>query len=259
MKKIIIAIFMASITMVLFGQSAQDFTTADCSGSTVRLYDQLDSGKVVVLCWVMPCGSCVIPARNAFSVVKGFQSTHPGRVLYYLCDDVADLSCSSLNSWANSNSIIASDYSLRFSDASIKMSDYGTSGMPKVVVLGGSDHKVYLNVNGSVSAIAVENAISNALSSISGIETVEGAFSDYLLFPNPVKDKINLSVNSNPALDVQVEVFNHLGQLLVERFNGFDSGNGLVQIAVDGFENGVYFVKVTDSKGSKSLKFVVLK
>ena len=51
-----------------------------------------------------------------------------------------------------------------FSSSSISMSDYGSSGMPKVVVLGNANHSVFYNENDDkITFNGVQNAINNAL------------------------------------------------------------------------------------------------
>ena len=50
-----------------------------------------DAGKVVVIAWPMPCGSCIAPCLSAYTEVQNYTSSYPGRVLYYLVDDYAKL------------------------------------------------------------------------------------------------------------------------------------------------------------------------
>ena len=67
--------------------TATDFHVADCDGNSHHLFSELDSGKVVVIVWVMPCGPCATYALNAYAAVQTYSSSHPNRVLFYLVDD----------------------------------------------------------------------------------------------------------------------------------------------------------------------------
>src|SRR5438128_5107173 len=145
MKKQLLTILFAAVTATSMAQTATDFTADDCGGTSHNLFTELDSGKVIVLVWVMPCGACTGAALTTYNVVESYQSANPNTVYMYLCDDYANTSCSSLNSWGTSAGIAESSSSLRFSDAAINLTDYGSAGMPKIVVVGGTDHTVFYN------------------------------------------------------------------------------------------------------------------
>src|SRR5688572_17237395 len=157
MKKLLFTLF--AVLAITFGcaQTATDWTVNDCAGNPHTLFSELDAGKVVVITWVMPCGACIAPASTAANTVTGFGNPN---VIFYLVDDYGNTNCASMNSWASVNSITAN---AKFTNAAIDMTDYGTAGMPKTVVLGGTSHTVFYNVNGAVSQSALQTAISNAL------------------------------------------------------------------------------------------------
>ena len=144
--------------------TATDFTTADCNLVTHNLFDSLDAGNVIVIAWVMPCGPCATYSLPAYAAVQSFATSHPGRVHFYMADDYANTPCSSLISWGNTNNMPNSTF---FSSSDVNMSGYGIAGMPKVVVLGGSDHTIFYNQNDShITFGGVETAISDAINKI---------------------------------------------------------------------------------------------
>src|SRR5688572_1006830 len=102
MKKLLFLLLIAISWLPVSAQVATNFTCNDCSGNLHNLFSELDAGKVIVLDWVMPCGGCTAPSQTAHNIVQGFQSTNPNQVLFYMVDDYANTSCSSLNGWANS-------------------------------------------------------------------------------------------------------------------------------------------------------------
>lgn len=160
MKRCILISLCILCAAITYSQTiATDFTADDCNGISHSLFTELDEGKVIVIAWVMPCFSCIGPALAAYTAVESFGSTHPGQVKFYLADDYANTSCASITSWASTNSMGESN--AIFSKSDISMSDYGAAGMPKIVVVGCSGHKVYFNMNYSTAGI--ENSISDAL------------------------------------------------------------------------------------------------
>lgn len=257
MKKTILALLIIIFSVAIKGQTATNFNCADCKGTSIDLFSKLDSGKVIVLCWVMPCGTCIPAAKTTYNVVESFQTTYPGRVFYYLCDDYANTTCTTLNGWANSNSIPTMDFSTRFSNASIKMADYGSTAMPKVVVLGGSAHSVFYNVDNVVDPTAMVNAINNALAAPSGVESTNMEKAELNVYPNPANNLMNLSFVLNKSSNVSVEVVNSLGQSVYSKVEAFNSGKNTLAINTNDFANGVYFLKISDEMGTKTLKFSI--
>jgi len=141
------------------GAPAVNFRTVDCDGVSHDLFEELNDKTVVVMAWVMPCSTCITDPLAALNIVEEYATSHPGRVVFYLVDDYANTDCTNLSGWAN---FYGMDDAIKFSDPSIKMSDYGVDGMPKIVVLGGSNHQVYFNENRSSEG--VREAINKALS-----------------------------------------------------------------------------------------------
>lgn len=140
------------------GQPAIDFVSTDCNGAPHHLFAELDAGIIVVMIWVMPCSSCTPYAIDCKNIVDSYTSSHPGRVVYYIVDDYANTSCSNIEAWASWYGLSSVT---KFSDANIKMSDYGVDGMPKIVAFAGTNHQVYFNKNSSTTGLT--DAINQAL------------------------------------------------------------------------------------------------
>lgn len=247
-----------TLSLVVKGQIATNFNCKDCKGTTIDLFSKLDSGKVVVLCWVMPCGTCIPAAKTTYSIVKSFQTSSPGRVLYYLCDDYANTTCTVLDAWANTYNIPVMDFSARFSDASIKMTDYGSAAMPKVVVLGGSAHSVFYNVGNAVDTAALVAGINNALAAPSAIESETENKGELNVYPNPANSLINLSFVLNKSSNILVEIMNSLGQSVYSITEVYNSGEFKLTINTNDLPNGVYFLKFSNESGSQIVKINIL-
>jgi len=193
----------------VFSQThATDFTADDCDGNTHDLFSELDNGDVIVIAWVMPCFSCISGPLSAYITVEAFEITDPGRVKFYVADDYGNTDCTSLQSWCDNNGM--TDIPV-FSDASLDMSDYGTSGMPKVIVVGCTSHEVFFNSNNGV--VGIKNAIEVALDSdcnADGIHELgdENSIVNLTaeLFPSPTESSFSLvyEVNNTDPLELVI-------------------------------------------------------
>ena len=256
MKKYILkSLFVLFVANVSFAQTtATDFTTNDCNGVSHHLFDELDNGDVIVICWVMPCSPCATYAGYASDAVQSFATSHPGRVKYYLADDYANSTCSYIDGWV-SNYNIATDAS--FSSSDLDMLDYGQEGMPKVVVLGGTDHTIYYNQNKPyITQAGVEVAIALALSETTvGINDNQSAFS-LSTFPNPTNDLLKITYTLEQQTTVKFEVLNMLGEvIIIHKTKG--TGKQLTPLNVSGLRNGYYFLKLTTKQETETLRFVI--
>lgn len=257
MKNSLLTLLIVALMPFISGaQTAVNFNCNDCAGNNHDLFTELDAGKVIVISWVMPCGSCIGPTLTASNIVQSYASSNPGQVFLYVVDDYANTNCTALNGWCSTNGITATT----FSDASINMLDYNsTPGMPKIVVLGGgSSHTVFFNeVNAaSGNATAMQAAIDSAL--LTGVSEVKSALSEVALYPNPAINSSVLNVSVKQQAEVQVNVVDALGQNVLSVFSGtMMPGEHVLAINVTELAVGIYFVQVSDATETRMLKLEV--
>jgi hypothetical protein len=256
----LICLFLLSFGYVGLAQTtATDFTSNDCAGNSQTLFTQLDADKVVVLVWVMPCGSCTGPAKTAYNIVQSYATSNPGKVVYWLIDE--NNNCTGMNNWATANSV--STNSIKFSNSAISQSPYGSSGMPKIVIAAGTTHKVYFNQNGSAAGNStnLQAAINLAITettSPTGISEKNSPNNKLSLFPNPASNVINIAYSLTKEMPVNLEVFNMLGEkvrtIAIEKQS---AGKHDYSINVESLQNGVYYVKLGVENNSSVIKFNV--
>ncbi len=254
MKKIVLSACAIVLATIGFSQTAVNFNLNDCQGNNHDLYTELDAGKVVVITWVMPCSACIGVASSVANTVQGYATSDPGRVVFYLVDDYANTACNTLTSWASTNSITTDAI---FSNTGISMTDYGTAGMQKTVILGGTSHMVFYNQVGAVTVSTMQTAINNAL--LTGIAVNPSIIGGMDLFPNPVNGNastLNYSLTQNS--DVNIDIYNTLGEK-VKSVTIAKQTIGKHESAIDltGFSNGTYIIKLTAGESSQTTKFVV--
>lgn len=250
MKKTLLVLAAVSSLHMGFAQTAVNFNCSDCAGNNHDLFTELDAGKVIVICWVMPCATCINPASTDANTVLGYSSSYPGKVKFYLVDDYANTTCSTLNTWAATNGITTDAI---FSNASINMVDYGIAAMPKTVVLGGSGHTVFYNQGGTVLASDLQAAINNAIAT--AVNGLPANVSAIAIQPNPVSSGAILSYTLTGNSAIGISVFDMVGQEVMRIPSAGSRCAGRHEMAVDfsSFENGIYFIRVNGSV----MKFMV--
>lgn len=259
MKKSLLTAIAGLITILGIAQTtATDFTANDCSGASHSLFAELNTGKVIVITWVMPCSACVTGAKNAGTAVKSFATSNPGQVKTYIVDDTGNSICSDLTSWESTNSITTPDATFANTGNVIKMTDYGATGMPKIVVLGGPSHTVYYNVANAGSSSAIQTAINNALNALTSVADLSNQISSVTSYPNPSSALTSVSYSLESPGDVKIEIYNLIGKNIKTVFSG-NEGIGDHKITFDSssLDNGIYLVKIITGRTEKTIKLSV--
>lgn len=205
---ILIAVFLLLIKPGV-SQNAPNFNVPDCLGVNYELYANLDAGKIVVIGWTMPCNACILPLLTTYNVVQSYQNSYPGVVQMLLADDYANSPCNIVQVWANSNGLVNTR---RFSNQAIKMMDYGSNGMPKIVVIG-ADRKVYYNADDQVDHNKLIEGIDQAIESLTtSVPQLSPDQKVLNIYPNPVNDETIVSIRLDAPGEIVLSVLNMAGQ-----------------------------------------------
>ncbi len=240
-----------------FTQNATNFNVPDCAGVEYELFAELDAGKVVVIGWTMPCNPCILPLKTTYNVVQSYAEEHPGIVEMIIADDYANTHCNVINIWANSAGL---ENTRRFSNGAIRMLDYGTNGMPKVVVVAGEARKVYYNADDEVDHEELIKAIDLAISTITGTSERRIEENMFKVVPNPASGHATLQFSLGSDAEVGVQVFNQFGQQVAGVFSGtMRSGDHSIELPVSALPAGVYVVQVQLNDSRKFARFKIVK
>lgn len=241
---------------LLLGQStATDFNIKDCSGTDRHLFADLDAGKIIVMSMVHPCGSCVAPTKSAQTVANGFATSHPGRVQFYLVDDFGDNPCSSLLSWANQYSITGA---VLISNSAVNQNQYGSPAMPKIVVVGGTDHKVWFVQDNGLTPANLGAAIGQALAA-TGLENQSTDFR-MRLFPNPANQELELTWSQPNTGNVEYDLYNIHGSVVLHgQWNQIKAGRQEKSIQLESLQPGLYFITIRSGSLTSNLRFTIVR
>ena len=256
MKKLLLLFTVIFISAALSAQTtATNFTCNDCAGISHTLFTELDAGEVIVLTWVMPCGACIAGASTAAATVQSHATSNPGIVKFFLVDDIGNTPCSTLTLWGNSNHIPSN---FQFSNAAIHMTDYGSTGMPKTIVLGGTNHTVYYNQSGNPSASDLQAAINSALSANTGIIENNNVKMGLTVFPNPALNNTKLKYTLTKSAEINIEVMDVLGKKIKTISLGIQTaGNQEYKINLESFNNGIYFARLNAGDASEIVEVTI--
>lgn len=111
----------------------------------------------------------------------------------------------------------------------------------------------YQNVQGAFTNYSASISVNSAI--LTGINE-NNLLSDYLVYPNPATNKINISLSNNRSENVSAQIFNTVGQL-VKSENLGNSTSVQTTIDVSDLAKGVYYVKTTVG-GKAELKKVIV-
>ena len=233
-----------------------DFNRPDCNGQMHHLFNELDSNKVVILeFFMLNCGSCIYAGQDLTEMINRLDSILPEKLLFYHFGYLDYYSCTDIKDWVNTTGF----NSVPFDSGAYQVAWYGGMGMPTVVVLGGTDHKVlFSNVGyypGDTDSIA--NAVKDFYG-ISGFNDAPEILSTVNISPNPVNDVLNLSFQLKQDKDISIEITDLVGRkqknVLMAHFK---RGAFNKKIDISFLPSGFYFLRIESDGKEEYHKFMV--
>lgn len=247
MKKanVLLLALMFVITISKAQTTAMQFTGQDCNGNNVDLFADLDAGKAVILHFYMPnCGSCPPPAKKIQTMANNINAMYPGKVKGYAFPFQNSTTCSYSQGWVSSNSLDVL-YAPMDSGAE-QVSHYGGFGMPTVVVVGGTDHKVLFSTLSFSTSDTTEmkNKIIALLNGTTGISDLPTTVSSFNIYPNPATNQFSVKLDLKEASDVLIDITDLTGKQVTVLMN--EKQNGLLkrEFSTEALPSGIYFVRL---------------
>lgn len=112
------------------------------SGKMIDLYNQLDSGYVIVHEYVMmSCRPCITAGKGLEKIVGSLRKLNPGKIKYFQTVYEDETDDKTLKQWVKENGFTPDAI---FTKGAKEVEFYGGMGMPTIIVLGGGmRHKGY--------------------------------------------------------------------------------------------------------------------
>jgi hypothetical protein len=138
------------------------------------------------------------------------------------------------------------------------MSDYGTAGMPKIVVLGNTTHHVYYNSNNTVNATNLSNAILTALQDFGVGLPGQNAMGMIGAHPNPADHKLTVLFSLSQNSKVKIEVIDQTNKKVLETpEEQMLVGEQKIIVNTSNLKSGIYIAQIRSEQGVSSVKFIV--
>ena len=218
-----------------------DFTQDDCFGQTHNLYSELDSNYVVIMEFVMNCGSCIAAGYAIDEMADQLNNEFPGMIRFYQFAYNSTMTCADMLQFRSANSFIATP----FEENDHLLASYGGFGMPTVAVAAGSNHAVlFSTINFLISDTAViTNEVRNFFATLSTGNTPE-AGNSFSAYPNPAGDLLTIQIPVKSKGNLLVELTDLNGKKVLEVFNGLaDKGSFEKQVYTGLVPSGNYLIR----------------
>ncbi|HLN53227.1 MAG TPA: T9SS type A sorting domain-containing protein [Lentimicrobium sp.] len=244
----LILILLIPFSTLLSQEVAMDFTETSCNGTEHHLFAELDQGKVIVLEFVMlNCSPCIVGTNAMVDITETFESVYPGRVKLYSYGFLDIYTCAQILSWQSINS-----YSHEtFSQGEEQVSYYGGMGMPTIVVLGTTNHKVFYKTIGYTPAVdaPLKAAIESALTESSlGLEYPE-LNDNFKIYPTLFNDKLYLEAGDILNGSV-IDLYNASGHKVISEIISPYNNKTLETASLP---KGIYFLRLNSTDADKSI------
>ena len=236
---------------------ANQFSGLDCNGNAVDLFQDLNSGKAVILHYYMPsCGSCPPPAQKIQAMANHINAMFPGMVKGYAFPYNNTTTCAYSSTWVSSNGLSAL-YAPMDSGA-VDVAHYGGFGMPTVVLLGGANHRVMFSTLSfsTGDTLTMRDSIL-ALFGVLGINDLPNSVSGFTVFPNPANDNVSIKLTLKETSDLFIDVADINGKQVAIISNAKQTGTVTIPYNTAVLPNGNYLVRVKTNGKTVTQKLTV--
>jgi hypothetical protein len=261
MKKIFY-VFIAFVCLhtTSFAQTtAMQLSGLDCNGNAHDLFADLNSGKAVFLHFYMPnCGTCPPVAQKIQTMANNIMANHPGMITGYAMPFQNSTTCSYSSSWCSSNNL--SMY-MPYDSGAAQLAHYGSFGMPTVVLLGGSNHRVmfYTESFSTTDTTVMRDSILRLFGVFpNGVNDVKNSISNFSVYPNPANAEIKIAFHVSKNSNISVQIINVLGEAITTVMNdNVNIGSITKTINTANLPNGTYIIKCNADGILSEQKFTI--
>ena len=246
MKKLYILLFTSLLLVTLANAqtTAMDFTMNDCNGQRHNLFNELDSGNVVIMeFFMLSCTACIVAGDALEPMYNHLKKNCSSKIKFYHLGYTNSYTCPQITKWVNNNGYT----SVPFDSGGIQTAYYGGMGMPTIAIAAGSLHKILFTSVGfapndtttvadSIRAFfgCTSSSVQESLMNISSMH----------IFPNPVSDNSSISLYAKTQGVLELGLVNLQGQTLIDLGKiQISKGQNLIPISLINIPNGFYFLK----------------
>ena len=266
MKKIFITIIAVCLTLIQADRAtaqatvAMDFNRADCNGIMRHLFtNDLDSGNVVILEFFMgsSCPPCIYAGQALETMKAGLSVRYPGKIRSYVTGHLDAMDCTEVQSWCSANGITATP----IDSGAAQLAHYGGFGMPTLVMLAGSSHKVIFTKFGfwASDTADMKDSIKKFFDPASvAVNTEVKAIRNVSVTPSPAQHLATLNLSVGAAETVDVAIIDVAGRV-VSAYSGKAEAGGHFSIDINTaiLPAGLYTARISAAGSNIAQRFSV--
>ena len=206
----------------------------------------------------MGCSSCTDAATYLLSTKDKYAISNPGKVNVFYMDYWPGNDC------AIEIAPVTSTYAFDgvFEHCLPEKNYYYTSSsspMPGIVVAAWSFHQVIYQNNSFApdDTLLIEQAITAFFATASVEEN--SLNSSLVISPNPSSGEFTVDFKNPETQNIKISLFNVNGQLISELLNETtQTGNTKIKMDLSRYSKGMYYINISDKKGSVNKKIIVI-
>jgi hypothetical protein len=191
-------------------------------------------------------------------MVNNVLVNHPGMVTGYAMPYNNTTTCTYTSSWVTNNAL--SPLYTPYDSGAVQVAYYGGFGMPTVVLLGGTDHRVmFSTLSFATSDTTIMRDSILALFAPNGVNEIASNISAANVFPNPTTDEANIVVDLKAQSHLQIDLIDITGKLVT---NILDEKNATGTISkklkTENLATGIYTIRITANDRNINRKLNVI-
>jgi PKD repeat protein len=103
--------------------------------------------------------------------------------------------------------------------------------------------EVYLNLSGN---------------SILGLEDINPGKESISIYPNPVRDQLNILLQLPAALKIAIDIFNMTGQVVYNTYESCSAGQNALLIGLNDYPAGIYTIRISSTDGIYLVRKIII-
>lgn len=238
-----------------------DFNKKDCDGNIHGLFADLNSGKVVIIEYVMmSCGGCVVAGNGIEPMKANLLTQYPGKIKTYAISFNNSTSCSTLKNWVTTNAFT----SIPMDSGATQVAYYGGMGMPTIVILGGGNTHSVLGtpyVGFTISdTTAMASSIRNSLNRPTSVKENKSIVNELKIFPNPANNEFKISLQLKESVELKIDILDLTGRIVLKMLDEkVSTGNFNKAFNTTSLAEGNYIVRITAGESISKQKINVVR
>jgi hypothetical protein len=229
-------------------QTVNDWTQTDCEGTPHHFFEELDSGNVIVIEFIMTCNLCISGGQAVQEMLNNLTPQQQSKILFYQFAYNNTYTCQTMINFKNDN-----NFQTRVFDQGAHMvADYGGFGMPTVAIVGGPNHTLiyssvgFITSDTTYAAPALRNYFATT-----GIDESENALKGFMIYPNPANENIHIEFNAGSVKETEIHLVDLSGREVCEVLpKQIITGDFKKQFDVSKIAAGYYMLKITVDKNT---------